>query len=377
MVRLFFWSPHIDPQVATVKSVYNSINSLSKHKKKAKITLLNVFGEWDNFNFNNIDVIKLVTKRKIIKKKFKGFINSRMLYFRILLQSYFPLKKLIENENPNFLIIHLLTVIPMVLFIFNNFQTKLILRISGLPKLNIFRYLIWKIASKKIYYVICPTEETKILLIKKKIFSPNKIVCIQDPIFNIKKINFEKKKPLQEKYEKSYFLSIGRFTKQKNHQFLLNFFSKNRKYLEDINLLVIGNGEYEKKYRKFIQNNKLEAEIKILNYKKNVINYIHNAKLIISCSLWEDPGFIMVEAASVGTPILTSNCPSGPKEFIGNNENGFIFDTNNEKSFKMALDNFLKISEKDLNQKLICAKKKSKSYTGIYNAKKFANLLKI
>lgn len=377
MDKLFFWSPHIDPQIATVKSVYNSINSLSKHKIKAKITLLNVFGEWDNFNFTNIDIIRLLTKRNIIKKKFKGFIKSRLLYIRILLLSYFPLKKLIKNENPKFLIIHLLTVIPILLFIFNNFQTKLILRISGLPKLNIFRYFIWKIASKKIHYVICPTEETKILLIKKKIFSPNKIICIQDPIFNIRKINFEKKKPLDEKFEKPYFLSVGRFTKQKNHQFLLNFFSKNRRYLEGINLIVIGNGEYEKKYKRFIQNNKLETQIKILNYKKNVINYLYNAKLIISCSLWEDPGFVMVEAASVGTPILISNCPSGPKEFIGNNENGFIFETNDEKSFKIALDNFLRTSEKDLNHKLICAKKKSKQYTALYNAKNFANLLKI
>ena len=377
MVRLFFWSPHIDPQVATVKSVYNSINSLSKHKKKVKITLLNVFGEWDNFNFNNIDVIKLVTKRKIIKKKFKGFINSRILYFRILFQSYFPLKKLIENKNPNFLIIHLITVIPIMLFIFNNFQTKLILRISGLPKLNFFRYFIWKIASKKIYCVICPTEETKILLVKKKIFNPNKIICIQDPIFNIISINFEKKKPLDEKFEKPYFLSVGRFTKQKNHQFLLNFFSKNRKYLEDINLIIIGNGEYKNKYKRFIQNNKLDTQIKILNYKKNVINYMYKAKLIISCSLWEDPGFIMVEAASIGTPILTSNCPSGPKEFIGNNENGFIFETNDEKSFKIELDNFLRTSEQELNHKLISAKKKSKQYTALYNAKKFASLLKI
>lgn len=377
MVKLFFWSPHIDPQVATVKSVYNSISSISKYRKKAKITLINVFGEWDNFDLNNIDVIKLITKRDIVKKKFKGFINSRILYFKIFLQSYFPLKKLIENENPKFLIIHLLTVIPIMLFIFNDFQTKLILRISGLPKLNIFRYYIWKIASKKIYYVICPTEETKNLLIKKKIFSPNKIICIQDPIFNIKKINLEKKKPLEEKYDKSYFLSVGRFTKQKNHEFLLNFFLKNRKYLENINLIVIGNGEYENKYRRFIKRNNLENEIKILNYKKNVINYIYNAKLIISCSLWEDPGFIMVEAASVGTPILTSNCPSGPKEFIGNNETGFIFDTNNEESFKTAIDNFLRITKKNLNSKLICAKKKSKLYTGIYNAKRIANLLKI
>ena len=377
MDKLFFWSPHVDPQIATVKSVYNSINSLSKHKKKTKITLLNVFGEWDNFKFTNIDIIKLLTKRNIIKKKFKGFFNSRILYFRILLQSYFPLKKLIKSEKPNFLIIHLLTVIPILLFIFNNFETKLILRISGLPKLNIFRYFIWKIASKKIHYVICPTEETKILLVKKKIFDSKKIICIQDPIFNIREINFKKKKPLDEKFEKPYFLSVGRFTKQKNHQFLLNFFSKNRKYLEDINLIIIGNGEYEKRYIRFIQNNKLDAQVKILNYKKNVINYMYNAKLIISCSLWEDPGFIMVEAASVGTPILTSDCPNGPKEFIGNNKNGFIFKTNDEKSFKIELDNFLSTSEQELNHKLICAKKESKQYTALYNATKFANLLKI
>ena len=47
------------------------------------------------------------------------------------------------------------------MFVLNNFKTKLILRISGRPKLNFLRYLLWKIASKKIKYVICPTEETK------------------------------------------------------------------------------------------------------------------------------------------------------------------------------------------------------------------------
>ena len=47
------------------------------------------------------------------------------------------------------------------------FKTKLILRVSGFPKLNLFRFLIWKIASKKIKYIICPTEETRNFLLKK------------------------------------------------------------------------------------------------------------------------------------------------------------------------------------------------------------------
>ena len=35
-----------------------------------------------------------------------------------------------------------------------------------------------------------------------------------------------KREKLDEKYEKPYFLSVGRFTKQKNHEFLLKFFEK-------------------------------------------------------------------------------------------------------------------------------------------------------
>ena len=68
----------------------------------------------------------------------------------------------------------------------------------------------------------------------------------------------------------------------------------------------------------------------------------------------------MIEAASLNIPIITSDCPNGPKEFIGNDENGFIFNSNNEKSFKIALDKFLNTSKDDLNIKLIGAKKKQR-----------------
>ena len=33
-MKKYFWSPHIDPQVATKKSVLNSLNSLAKFDKK-------------------------------------------------------------------------------------------------------------------------------------------------------------------------------------------------------------------------------------------------------------------------------------------------------------------------------------------------------
>ncbi len=375
MKKNYFWSPHIDPQVATLKSVLNSLNSLSKFEKKFQSTLINVFGEWDDYKFTSVHKINLSSNRNLVNKKFKGFFNSRFLYFSIFFFSYFPLKRILNKDKPDHLIVHLITSIPMMMFILNDFKTELVLRISGLPKLNFFRFLLWKIASKKIKYVICPTEETKDFLLKKNIFKTNQLIFIPDPILNINQINNLKRKALNHKIAKPYFLCIGRFTKQKNHIFLLNFFSKYSNYLKDYKLIIIGEGELEGKYKKMIHNGNLKDKVEILGYKKNVFNYIYNAKCVISSSLWEDPGFIMIESAFLGTPVISSNCPSGPKEFIGNNENGFIYNSNNETSFQKELDNFLNISKDELFEKVYKAKKKSKLFTGYYNYKKLSYLL--
>lgn len=375
MKKIFYWSPHIDPQIATVKSVTNTISFLVKYYKSLDINLINVFGEWDKFENQNIKKINLITHRNLIKKKFKGFLNSRLLYLQIFFESYFLLKKKLKKERPNFIIIHLITIIPIVLFLFNNFQTQLILRISGLPKQNIFRFFLWKIASKKVSKIICPTQQTKKFLIEKNIFPSEKIFTVPDPIIEVKKINFLKKKPIKENFKKPYFLTIGRFTKQKNHFFLINFFSKNKNYLEKHNLIIIGDGELKVKYQKKIQESGLQNYIQILDYKKNVFNYIKSAKCVISSSLWEDPGFIMIEAASVNTPIITSDCPNGPKEFIDQNKCGFLYASNNEQSFKISLDEFLNMSEKDLSIKLFNAKKKTKFYTCFYNSLKLNDII--
>ena len=221
-----------------------------------------------------------------------------------------------------------------------------------------------------------PNSRDKKFIIKKKIFVESQLIFIPDPILNVKKINIMKREKLEKKFIEPFFLAVGRFTKQKNHIFLLNFFSKNSHYLEDNKLIIIGQGELKESYDKVIRQNNLENKVEILNYKKNIFNYIFNAKCVISSSLWEDPGFVMVESAYIGTPIISSDCPSGPKEFIGRNERGYIYNLNDENSFKLALDNFILSSKNSIDLKLINAKKKSKIYTCFYNSKKLSEVLK-
>ena len=170
---IYYWSPFLG-KVATIRSVLNSMIGLKKYKgKNYKIKLINCYGEWNNsrsrLKKENIDIVDLQKKIKFNVNLY-GFLFSRLIYFFTLIVSYQKLKNLLIKNQPNFLIVHLLTYIPFIMYLNNNFKTKLILRISGKPNLNFLRSFLWKMSNKNINLVFCPTIETMNYLKKKKNF---------------------------------------------------------------------------------------------------------------------------------------------------------------------------------------------------------------
>ena len=162
---------------------------------------------------------------------------------------------------------------------------------------------------------------------------------------------------------------MGRLTKQKNHELLINLYNK---YDIKEKLLIIGDGELKKHLSGLIKKFKLERKIFLLNYKKNIFFYIKKAKAVIVASLWEDPGFVMIESAYLKKTIISSDCPSGPKEFIGKNRGGFLFSSNSLISLKNSIKNFLNSDKNNLDKKILYAKKKSFIYT-VKNHSKILN----
>ena len=366
MTKIFYWSPYIG-KIATVKAVLNSAISVKKFSDyQNEVSIINCFGEW---NLYKKILIKKKIKEIVLQKKLKininsnGFINSRIIYILSFFYLYFDLKKILTSKKPNILIIHLLTYIPLLLFINNKLKTKLYLRISGKPKLGILRKFFWKLASKNIHKVFCPTVETKNDLIKSKVFPENKIFFLPDPIIN-EQFKYKKKIELINRFkikEKSYYLVIGRLSKQKNFKFLINSFSKNFK---NSRLFILGEGELRNELEKTIKQN-FSKNIKLLGYKKNVIKYMNRAKAVIVPSLWEDPGFVMVEAAFNLVPLIVSDCPSGPKEFVDRDKNGYLFNSNNEKSLIIKINKFEKDKTIIIKKKIQNAFDKSLNYTDI------------
>jgi glycosyltransferase involved in cell wall biosynthesis len=258
-----------------------------------------------------------------------------------------------------------------------NFKTKFILRISGYPKLNLIRRIFWKLLSRKIYKITFPTQETYQLFVQQKIFDIGKMYVVYDPVLDINLINQKKFLPIKDSIinNTKYILSIGRFTKQKNFEFLIKSFSKIIKKYSKLKLLIIGQGELKRKYEELLKNLNLNEKVILLNYQENIYQFMNNSMCFVTASLWEDPGFVMIESAATDTVIISSDCRSGPKEFINDNEGGYLFKTNDQKDFIDTFDRFMSDSKELIFNKKVFAKKEAINFTRFRHYKAFSCLL--
>ena len=373
---IYYWCPFIAP-VATVKAVINSAISLKNYSnKKYEPRIINVAGEWNVYKNklteNNINLIKLTNSNIISNKNFNGFLKSRVLYVYIFFIAFFPLLKLLKKNPSSYLIIHLITSLPLLINYLFNIKTKVLLRISGLPKLNLLRHFYWKLVLKKIYLVTCPTKATCFFLKKINFINNERIKVLFDPIISPKAI-------IESKINnnlnlKNYFLAVGRLTRQKNFIFLLEVF-KEFNFNKNYKLVIIGEGEQKNLIETFIKKNKMENCVKLLNYTDNIFNYYKNSKCFVLTSLWEDPGFVLVEACYMNTPIISSNCKNGPEEILNYGKNGILFDSNNKKSLLNAFERFSNLEKKELRNLIFNAKKYSRQFSVYNHYKLLVNLL--
>lgn len=376
---IYFWSPHLT-NVGTVRSTLNSATAFAKFsKEKYAVKIIDVFGEWEEhkeiLEINNIEKINLTFDYKKLLPKY-GFIPSRFSYAVIMLISLFPLLLLLVKRKPDYFIVHLLTSLPLFLFRIFKFQSRIILRISGNPKLNLIRKLLWKSLKNTIFRVTCPTKELTSILIDNKIFNTGKVFYLPDPVIDIKDYLSKKNLiPKSYRFDKlPFFLCVGRFTKQKNYNYLINEYSKFTNNSNKFNLIIIGDGEEKKNIEKLIKKKNLQNHIYLTGYEDNFYFYMNKASAFILPSLWEELGLAIVQAAMSNTVIISSNCPHGPKEFLNYGQTGILFDNNKKDSLYKSLILF-KENEIELKKKRIIAKKKSLNYTKFRHHLVFCKIL--
>ena len=368
----FIWSPMIS-HVGTIRAAIGMAKSLAKYGK-INVYLINVFGEFDDYKYSkNFKLLNIFNKISF----YKTGIFSKILIYTFTVFSIPSLIFYILKYKPKLIITCLVGYMPTILkFIFKNLIV--INSIQGYPKLNISRRFLWKNIYFKSDGLITMTNITKNKLQKEFGFQSSKMIKIDNPIIS-RKIRLMANANLEKEdlryFEKKVFCSIGRLTRQKNYLELLKAFDNYSKICKDkdkANLIIIGEGEERAILEEFINKNNIKNCF-LLGFKKNPYKYLSRSNLYISSSLWEEPGHTIIEAGYLNVPVLSSDCPNGPREIINDNINGFKYSINNIGEFTNKLVEIENIDKKKLHLIKYNMKKTISNFTEFKFYYKFYN----
>ena len=243
-------------------------------------------------------------------------------------------------------ILPLLIFLPKVKFIFtihSNLNSSKIKLFDGLYKI--------KFAAKKIKFVcISPSiyedfnkryPQFTFILIENgisQLFPSELFNLVKTEVNSIKLTNGTK-----------VFTCIGNYTKPKNFSLLTQVFSTLCQEGRDVILLIIGNDtSADKKEWNKIKELKAPNTF-MLGLKANVQDYLLLSNAYCLCSLHEGLPISVLEAYSLGLPVLSTPA-GGVPSILENSVNGYLTNDYSFDSYYKMIDNFLKISQNQINK---------------------------
>lgn len=150
-------------------------------------------------------------------------------------------------------------------------------------------------------------------------------------------------------------LAVGRYTKQKGFDMLIQAFSLIHERIPDWKLRIVGQGEDEYLLKKLIVNYNLSDSIDLIPPTKAISKEYINAGIFALSSRWEGFVLVLTEAKSFGLPSVSFDCPEGPSDIIIDKVDGFLVPPNDIKEFSQKL---LKLAvDADLRKKFGIAAK--------------------
>jgi len=129
--------------------------------------------------------------------------------------------------------------------------------------------------------------------------------------------------PWYQEHNTPVILAIGRLTQAKCFDLLLRSFQKAR-LQEDANLIILGEGPDRKALEALTDKLNLRDHVQLPGFVDNPYQYIKNSNLFVLSSLWEGLPTVLIEALYLGVPIISTDCPSGPKEILKNGRWGTL-----------------------------------------------------
>lgn len=168
---------------------------------------------------------------------------------------------------------------------------------------------------------------------------------VYNPVFSETKLESsvcERLNSTDARYNKPFVLGVGRLTRAKGFDLLIDAFSKLANHI-DHNLLILGEGEEREALELKIQNYGLTKRVCLKGFVANPYPYFQDTAVFVLSSYWEGFGVVLVEALACGTPVISTDCHSGPREVLAGGEFGRLVPVNDADALAEAIKDQLSL----------------------------------
>ncbi|MEJ8795766.1 glycosyltransferase [Trinickia caryophylli] len=123
-----------------------------------------------------------------------------------------------------------------------------------------------------------------------------------------------------------FIVSVARLDEgQKDHRTLLRAFAKARAQRPGIgDLLLIGDGPDREPLAQLARELGIEPAVRFLGFCANPFPYMRAAEMLVLSSRYEGFGMVLGEAMALGTPVISADCPTGPRDLLDGGRAGLL-----------------------------------------------------
>jgi glycosyltransferase involved in cell wall biosynthesis len=151
----------------------------------------------------------------------------------------------------------------------------------------------------------------------------------------------------------SFIVSVARLDEgQKDHQTLLRAYALLRERLADpAELVLIGEGRDRAMLEQLASELGIASYVHFLGFRANPFPYIRAAQMLILSSRYEGLPMVLREAMAVGTPVISADCPTGPRDLLDGGETGLLVPPGDADALAHAIERLL--TDEELRSRLI------------------------
>lgn len=131
-------------------------------------------------------------------------------------------------------------------------------------------------------------------------------------------------------------LGVGRLHRQKDFPTLIHAFAIARKE-RDLRLAIVGEGSERKMLERLCHQLGVQDDVLLPGFVDNPYAWMGHASLFVLSSAWEGFAIVLLEALASGCPVISTDCPNGPREILQDGAYGTLVPIGNPEAMAEAM----------------------------------------